>query len=49
MNKNKEKQEEIIEKLLDEILQEKDSIKRFQLIQQLELFTQTVNTLMEIL
>lgn len=53
MNKNKEKQkgftthrekkEEVVEKLLDEILQEDDYQKRFQLIQQLDLFTMVVH------
>lgn len=48
MNKNKEKQEEIIEKMLDEILKEEDYQKRFQLIQQLDLFTMTAQRIFDI-
>ena len=39
------KQQEIMDKLIDEILSEHDSQRRFQLIQQLDLFSHTVERL----
>ena len=40
--KTTKKQQDIIDKIMDEILSESDSGRRFQLIQQLDLFSNTV-------
>ena len=44
MKSTKEKQNEILNKLLEEVSQEDDSTKRFKLLEQLEMFARSLAT-----